>query len=303
MASADEEKNSYSGFERFLFFLTPILFTAVLLGVLLLMFNTQWRNSALEIGNKIPLLNSVLPDPPSPSSTVGSTDEELTVSNAKGKVEELQALLRDRETALKQATELSDRQKKHIDDLQSQVNQLTEQNSAQTISTDAYKSRISSLATMYGKMIPGKAAPILESMTDEETALVLSAMSETERGRVLEKMNPKKAAEVTMMLKDAETVDNQQIAALQSRIKQLEKNAGAETTSLDTAKLNKTFSAMKPKDAALLLLEMAGKEQSKVLRILAAVDDNARSGILSEMSTQNEKLTAALVSKMMPAKP
>ncbi|KIL35290.1 hypothetical protein SD71_14745 [Cohnella kolymensis] len=302
MASIEDEKGSYSGFERLLFFVTPILFTAVLLGVLLLMFNNQWRNSALEIGNKIPLLSSILPDPAAPSSETLNTDEELTASSAKAKVDELQALLADREAALKQATEQSGRQKKQIDDLQTQVDQLNEKGSEEAITTDAYQKRISSLAAMYGKMTPSKAAPIFENMTKEESALVLSAMSETERGRVLERMNPKTAAEVTMLLKDADTVDHQQIAALQSRIKELEKKTGAASTSLDTAKLNKTFSAMKSKDAAALLLDMVIKDQSKVLQILAAVDDGARSGILSEMSAMNDKVTAALVSKMMPAK-
>jgi flagellar motility protein MotE (MotC chaperone) len=302
VAGIEDEKGSYSGFERFLFFITPILFTAVLLGVLLLMFNNQWRNTALEIGNKIPLLKSVIPDPSSPSSQSANTDEELTVSNARDKVDELQALLTDREAALKQATAQSDRQKKQIDDLQIQIDDLTKQGTEKAITTDAYQKRISSLATMYGKMTPSKAAPILENMTQEESALVLGAMSETERGRVLERMNPKTAAEVSMMLKDADTVDQQQVAALQSRIKELEKKAGAVTTSLDTAKLNKTFSAMKPKDAAALLLRMVTKDQSKVLQILAAVDDTARSGILSEMRVMNDKVTAALVSKMMPAK-
>jgi flagellar motility protein MotE (MotC chaperone) len=152
-------------------------------------------------------------------------------------------------------------------------------------------------------MTPSKAAPILESMTLDESALVLGAMSDTERGRVLERMTPKIAADVSMKLKDADTVDNREIAALQSRIKELELNAGEGASTLDTAELNRTFSVMKPANAAVLLLQMAGNNQAKVLRILGVLDDAARSGILSAMSDLDKKTTAMLVSKLMPINP
>jgi flagellar motility protein MotE (MotC chaperone) len=303
VANAEVEKSSYSGFERFLFFVTPILFTAILLGVLLLMFNPDLRKSALEFGNKIPVVKSIVPDPAKPPEQVASSDEELTVNNAKAKMAELSAQLADRESQLKQATDQTVQQKEQIANLEAQVAQLTKANSDKTITTDAYNSRIKSLADMYGKMTASKAAPILENMTLDESALVLGSMSDTDRGRVLERMNPQKAADVTMKLKDSDTVDNREIAALQSRIKELELNAGGNTASLDTAELNRTFSAMKPANAALLLLQMNGTNQSKALRILDALDDSPRSAILSAMSDTDKKTTAALVSKLMPASP
>jgi flagellar motility protein MotE (MotC chaperone) len=303
LAKTDDEKNNYSGFERFLFFLTPILFTAVLLGMLLLLFNTDWRNKALEIGNKIPVLNAVLPNPTATDHS-GATDEQITVSNAKQKVDELKALLADREAALQKATQQSSEQTKAIADLKSQLDLLAKDKQQQTVTEDQYQARIKSLAAMYGKMTPGKAAPILESMTVEETALVLGAMTDTERGRLMEKMTPRTAADVTIKLKDADTVENKQIAALQSRVKELEKAAGAGSSSLDTSELKQTFSAMKPVNAAALLLVMAGgTQQGKALQILGSLDDNARSQILSAMSDKDNKATAALVTKLMPSKP
>nr|WP_306220683.1 MgtE protein [Cohnella sp. WQ 127256] len=267
------------------------------------MFNSEWRNAALEIGNKIPVIKSIVPDPAKPAEPVGNSDEELTVNNAKAKVEELNALLADRETSLKQATEQTAQQKKQIDELQIKVDQFTKENTDQTITSDAYQARISSLAAMYGKMTPSKAAPILENMTLDESALVIGEMGATERGKVLERMNPKKAADVTMKLKDSDTVENREIAALQSRIKELELKQDKQTSTLDTAELNGTLSAMKPQKAAELLIQMAASNQSKVLRALSVLNDSARSQILDEMSTQNKKLTATLVSKLMPANP
>lgn len=302
MADANTEKSNYSGFERFLFFLTPILFTAVLLGMLLLLFNTEWRNKALEIGNKVPVLKAVLPDPASSAPPAG-TDEDITVNNAKQKVDELQALLADREASLKKATQETTDQKKEIDSLKAQVEQLTQDKQQQTLSDDEYAARIKSLAGVYAKMTPSKAAPILESMTVEETSLILGAMADTERTRVLEKMTPQKAADVSIRLKDSVNAKDQQIAALQSRVKELETATGAGASTLDVSELKKTFSSMKAADAATLLLTMSSTSQSKALLILGSMDDSARSQVLAAMSNQDSKKTASLVSKLMPANP
>jgi flagellar motility protein MotE (MotC chaperone) len=304
VSNADVEKSGYSGFERFLFFLTPIMFTAVLLGVLLLLFNQNWRQHALEIGNKIPLLNAVLPDPSAAGGgTEGIDTDELTVKNAKEKVDELRAQLAEQEAALQKANAESAARQKTIDQLKSQIASLTEQNKEKTISAEQYTERIRSLAEMYGKMTPGKAAPILQNMTVEEAALVLGSMNDSARGRILEKMSPQVAAEVTARLKDAESVSDQQIAALQSRIRELEQQLRSDTSTLDTAQLKQTFTSMDASSAAKLLLQLAASEQSKALRILGSLDDSTRSGVLAAMSKEDSKTTARLVAKLMPANP
>ncbi len=302
MADANVEKNSYSGFERFLFFLTPILFTAVMLGMLLLLFNEDWRNKALDIGNRVPVLKAVLPNPEQEAKAAAS-DEEITVANASQKVDELKALLAETEASLKQATTLTEQQKAEIETLKAQVDALTRTNQEAAISAEEYDARIQSLADVYAKMTPSKAAPILESMTLDETALILGAMGDTERTRVLEKMTPQKAADVSIKLKDSVTVKDQQIAALQARIKQLEAKEGESASTLDVSELKNTFSAMKADAAAGLLIEMAGSQQSKALLILGAMDDNVRSQVLAAMSAKDSKLAASLVGKLMPANP
>lgn len=316
MASAEAEKGGYSGFERFLFFITPILFTAIILGVMLLLFNKEWRQSAMDIGNRIPGLKAIIPDPVAPTAD-GNSDEQLTVSNARQKVDELKKMLAERETTLKQATTQAETQKKAIDDLNAKVEQLNKQLQDKSIASEQYDARIKSLADMYGKMTPSKAAPILEAMAADEAALVLGAMSESQRGRLLEKMTPKAAADATQRIKDANSVDNPEISALQARIKQLEteaktlksqnqtlkEKAGTAAESLNADELSKTFGSMQPERAATLLLTMAQNNQSKALRILGVVDDTARSKILDAMSKENAKTTSSLLGKLMPANP
>lgn len=303
MASADVEKEGYSGFERFLFFITPVLFTAVLLGVLLLMFNKEWRNSALELGNKIPVVKSILPAPDDGAASDPTTDDALTVSNAKTKIDELNALLADRENSLKQATTQAEQDAKKIEALQAELDQLKKESADDSITTAAYDAKIESLADMYAKMTPSKAGPILENMTVEEAALVLGAMGSDQRSKVLERMTPKKAADVTMKLKDSDTVNDREIAALQARISELELGGVDDASLLDSAELKNTFSAMAPDKAAELLLQMAGTSQTKALRILGVLDNASRSAVLAAMTDADKKTTVALVSKLMPANP
>ncbi|CAI6026749.1 MgtE protein [Cohnella sp. JJ-181] len=302
MADASAEKNGYSGFERFLFFITPVVFTAILLIALMIIFNPAWREKAQTIGNQIPLIDSLVPDV---KSTVDPAQqaEVASVSEARGKLAELQSLLAQRDAALKAADAKSVTQQNTIAELQEKIAALDKQASDHEINQEAYQAKIRSLADMYGKMTPGKAAPIMESLTAEEAALVMGAMNDTSRGRILEKMTPAVAAEITMRLKDSDGVTNQQIAALQARIKELERQTKTASSSLDSTALASTFSSMDAASAADLLLQMASTEQTKTLRILSAMDNDARSGVLAAMSQKDGEKAAKLVSKLVPANP
>lgn len=302
MAEAQTERNTYGGFERVLFFLTPILFTAVMLGMLLLLFNEDWRNKALEVGNRVPVLKALLPDP-KPAETGSTSDEEITVANAAQKIEELMLQLSQTEASLKSATDLTQQQKAEIEALRAQVEELSAARQEAEISAEEYNARIQSLANIYGRMTPNRAAPILESMTLEESALVLAAMDETQRSRVLERMSPQRAADVSIKLKDSATVKDQQIAALQARIRELEASAVASAAQLDLAELRNTFSSMNAEAAATLLKEMAASDRAKALVILGAMDDNVRSQVLASLSANDAKLAASLVGQLMPANP
>jgi flagellar motility protein MotE (MotC chaperone) len=296
------EKQGYSGFERFMFFVTPVLFTLVLLGVLVTLFNFDLRNKALEIGHSIPFLKQVLPEPAS-SDQQGVVDEgKLKSANNAAKIAELTSKLAAREAELTKAAEETAKQSQQIADLQGQVDQLKQVNEAKRLDDEQYSSKISELAGMYAKITPSKAAPILESMQIEDAVLVLDAMRPDDRVNILEKMTPKVAAQATVMLKDVKTAKDRQIAALQAEIKQQETGATQPQTVLDATQLKATFSTMDPKTAGALLLKMADLTPSKVLRILNAVDDASRSKIVAEMSSQNKDVTAQLVSKLMTGK-
>ncbi|WP_308640024.1 MotE family protein [Paenibacillus silvisoli] len=296
------EKQGYSGFERFMFFVTPILFTMILLGVLVTLFNFDLRNKALEIGNSIPFLSKVLPDPATDETAGVVNEEKIKAENTSAKINELRAQLTAKDTQLTKASDEKTKLAQQVKDLQAQVNQLKEQGADKALEDAEYQAKINELALMYGKITPSKAAPILEAMDIDEAVLVLDAMKPDARVLILEKMNPKTAAEATIRLKDVKTAKDRQIAALQARIKKQESASSQPESVLSKAQLNSTFSTMDPKAAGELLLKMADVSPSKVLRILNAVDDASRSNIIAEMSALNKDITAQLVSKLMLGK-
>ena len=302
MADLEVEKQGYSGFERFMFFVTPILFTLVLLGVLVTLFNIDLRNKALEIGNSIPFLENVLPDPAVDSTQSAQDEDHLKSTNTSAKISELKTELAAKQAELTKAAAEKTMQDQQIKDLQGQVDQLKHVNDEKLLDDDQYQAKIVELASMYAQITPSKAAPILENMELPEAVLVLNAMSTDARVKVLEKMKPKTAADATMMLKDVSTAKDQAIAALQARVKKQESASEKTLTILDEAQLKATFSTMTPKSAGELLLKMADVSPSKVLRILNAVDDSSRSKIITEMSSANQAVTAQLVSKLMVGK-
>lgn len=298
LAGSDNEKQGYSTLERIMFLMTPILFAIVLLGVLYTLFNNDFRNKMLEAGNSIPFLKEVLPEPKAQGDSLN--DNELKTSNMSAKIADLQAQLTAIESELATANGTKTALEQEIKDLKNDNSELKTVNEVDLLENEEYQAKIQELSSMFAKITPSKAAPILQSMELEEMVLVFANMRSDDRVRIMEKMNPKTAAEAAMMLKDNVTAKDLQIAALQARLKtQKAAESKPAASVLDQEQLSATFTAMDAKSAADLLIKMVDVSPSKVLRILNAVDNQTRSAIIASMSSTNEKLTAQLVAKLM----
>lgn len=298
LAGSDMEKQGYSAMERLMFLMTPILFAIVLLGVLYTLFNIDFRNKILEAGNSVPFLKDVLPEPNVLDGTLN--DDELKTANMSAKIADLQAKLTAIESELAAANQTKTTLEQAVKDLESDNNQLKRVNDEELLENEQYQAKIVELSSMFSKITPSKAAPILQSMTLEEMVLVFANMRADDRVRIMEKMNPQTAADVAMMLKDNVTAKDMQISALQARLNAQEtSNTKPVSSVLDQEQLKATFTAMDAKSAGELLIKMVEVSPSKVLRILNTVDDQTRSAIIAEMSAINETTTAQLVSKLM----
>jgi len=299
VAEAKAEKDGAGWLERILFLITPVLFTALLLGILLLIFDMDLRSQALDFGRKIPVVGKWLPEPA--AGETPRTPEETAARNARERIRELEAMLAEREETLRQSVETTRRQEAEIAELRAQVEELTASLADRAITTAEYEARIRSLAEMYARMTPSRAAPILENMTAEEAALVLEYMPEATRGRILERMNPQRAAELTAMLKDRFPVEERQLAALQARVRELEERLLDTGLVLEAEELGGTFAFMDAGQAAALILEMAGNNRNKALYILASMDNATRSQVVGAMTARDSQTTASLVAELIPS--
>ncbi|TBL77729.1 hypothetical protein [Paenibacillus thalictri] len=305
MANADaENSSSYSAFERFLiWFLIPFVFTSVLLGVLLTIFDYDVKNDVLKTVGKIPFVGKVIPSaytksdaPASTAATKAQPQDEETSNKAQ---EQLLATanqkLAEKDAELQKAEADIMQRDQTIKELQNQKSSLDEQMKQKAQKDEEYSAQIQQLASMYAKMNPSKSAPIMENLTPSEQVLVLGMMKQDDRVKILEKMDPKKAAEASIMLKDQVSAKDRELAALQERLKQMN---GADTkaaTKLTKDDLGSTFANMTPKSAATVLLEMQNNSPDKVISILSSMDSAGRSKIITAMSEQSKE-TAALIS-------
>lgn len=306
-----ENEGSASKFERFLFLMIPIIFTLVLLGVLLTLFNMDIRNNVLEIANKIPVMEKWVPDPKVDASKDASdpqTQVEAQVASSETTIKELKAQLAKQAEALKQAGVEKKAEAVKAEALQKQIDGMKEvaaaAEAAAPADQDPYLKQVTEMAKLYAGMKASKAAPIMENLTTDEMAQIFSVMSNASKTAILEKMDPKKAADVSVKLKESTNSTDMAIAALQSRLKQNEggTSTAAASSNLDKATLSQTFTSMPAADAAKLLSSMYSISPDKVVTILNTVSDSVRSSILGEMTKNDSAQTAKIVNRLMGGK-
>lgn len=306
-----ENEESAGKFERFLFLMIPIIFTLVLLGVLLTLFNMDIRKNVLEIANKIPYVEKIVPDPAAEpgSNTVADSEaqDKEQAESSESTIKELKAQLAEQAAQLTLAQEENTAKESKVEALQKQIDGMKEEAAAAEATTEAaedpYEVKIKELAKLYAGMKASKAAPIMENLTTEEMAQIFSVMNNASKTAILEKMVPAKAAEVSMMLKETADSTDMAIAALQSRLKkEAASTPPASTGNLDKEKLGQTFSSMPAADAAALLSSMYSISPDKVITIMSNVSDSVRSSILGEMTQKDSVQTAKIVNRLMGGK-
>lgn len=311
----EEVEESVGGFSRFLFFMTPILFTVVLLGVLLALFSPSLRTTLMDIGEKIPIVRNWIPDsaPDAKDASAETEDNEVnSEEEARKQRESTEATLKQlkeqvaqQEAQLAEANKQAAEQAAKAQELEQQLKAEAEQQAAaeQSEAQAAYQKEVKKLAQLYAGMSPSKAAAIFDKLTTEEAIQMLSAMNNESKAAILEKMDAQKAADISIMLKDVNASEDLAIAALQSRLKKeaAEKAGAAQSADagLTDAQLSQTFSSLPAESAAKLIVQTYKISPDKALKMLKAVGDSTRSGILEEMIKADEQLSVKIMNQLV----
>ncbi|OPH61934.1 hypothetical protein BC351_01445 [Paenibacillus ferrarius] len=305
MADSNIEGTSYSALERFLiWFVIPFVFTAVLLFVLLSIFDYDIKSSIQKALHNIPVVGTIVPAPKEKSVVSSSGKTQTAEQNVKSKDDEitkLNARVAELQAALQKAESTSGQKDESIKDAQSKLAELEDKLKTKTQTEEEYNAQITQLANMYAKMTPSKAAPIIEALTPKEMVLIFSMMKSDSRGAILEKMDAAKAAVASIGLKDVVPVRDKEIAALQERLATngTKDTAKAATTTVSKTDLGQTFANMTPKSASAVLLEMNKSNPDKVLAILSGMDNASRSKLMSSLSDANKEVAASISAKLV----
>jgi flagellar motility protein MotE (MotC chaperone) len=298
----DAEHSAFGAFERFLiWFFIPLVFTSVLLGVLLSIFDYNVKTSLLKMANGIPIVKAIVPDPQPDQPTPKTIANEQVAAKQKQLTDELAVLngkISDQEAALKQAESTKGEKDQTIKDLQAKIDTLEQQLKGKTQTDDEYKQQIQQLASVYAQMTPSKSAPILENLTLQERALIMSLMKTADRVNIFAKMDPKIAAVTSVELKDLVPLKDREIAALQERLKVNEPADAKLPEKLSKEDLSATIANMTPKSAAALLVEMVKSKPDQVVTILANMDATARSQMLSAIADVSKESAVNLTTKL-----
>jgi flagellar motility protein MotE (MotC chaperone) len=295
--------SSYSLMERFLiWFAIPFIFTAVLLGVLLSVFGFDIKGSIQKTLHNIPVIGNVVPAPAVKTDTSAAPGKSQTnqqsLQNKDDQIAELNAKVLELQAALQKSDGVTQQKDQGLKDIAAKNTALEEKLKTKTQTDEEYQNQITQLATLYASMSASKAAPIMENLTPKEMVLVFSMMKPASRSAILEKMDPKKAAEASIGLKDIVPLKDQEIAALQERLTINGANETAAAKKVSKSDLALTFANMTPKNAATILLEMNRANSDKVLAILSSMDNAGRSQVMSALSDLSKETAASITAKL-----
>jgi flagellar motility protein MotE (MotC chaperone) len=294
----EKERGTFGPFERFMYLIAiPVIFTAVLSAVLLTLFGYDVVNPLLRAGHKIPVIGELLPEPKVERSSVSKLDAAREEAEKDAKIADLQTQLQAlNQQILTVRTEAAEKDRL-IQSLEAQLAEAEQALAEQRLSDEAYAARIRTLANVYADMSPSKAAPVLEQLTLNERVLVLNEMDPEAQVDILEKMNPVIAAETSILLKDVIPAKDQQIAALQSRLALLERQAAAPET-LTPDEVSLTVAGMPANSAAKMLLELYKSDKNQVIQILRGMDVQSRSAVLDAIAREDAAVAAAVTASL-----
>ncbi|AFK86792.1 MULTISPECIES: MotE family protein [Thermoanaerobacterium] len=184
-----EKEESINGRRPLRLFIVVLisLFVVLLVGLLFYFNIGGISNHTLKILSNVPVLKGLIQVKPATNyaDEIKKLNEELSI-----KQKELQSV----------QSALSDKEK-NIEDLQSQLQKQQDEINNLKAQSNTKKTDLKTLATYYESMDPANAANILNQITDNNVLIgILSNMNKDNASKILEQLDPKKAADITKIL-------------------------------------------------------------------------------------------------------
>lgn len=295
-----QEEREYSKWEWFFYMIViPALFATLLGGVLLSLLGINVVGKVLSWANTIPYVEKIVPDI---APEVGTKEE--SVAHLDKQVNSLQGEQAKSQQTIAALQGEAKKKDTTIQALENQVKDLQKMMEEKRSTEEERQKQYQDLAKLYSTMPTKNAAAVMENLSLEESVAVLTKMKAEQRATILAKMDPKRAAEISVLLKDNVINKDEDIAALQARIKVMEK--ALSETRQDTVKMDalvNTFSTMSPADAASIVRSMMSTDKNRAVNILAGMANDKRAQVLSAIAKQDQvdktELAARITSELL----
>ncbi|WP_232697035.1 MotE family protein [Brevibacillus daliensis] len=288
-----QEERGYGRWEFFFYIiLIPALFTSLLLGIILSFSGYDVIGGIKETINKIPFIEKVIDDGPNTATN--------PVADEKNKGLQTEQVLEKNKQETAKLEEAVNEKEATIQALQTQVKELQRTSEQKRVDEEERQKQFQSLAKTYATMSPKNAAAILENLSNEEAVVVLAKMKTDVQSQILAKMDPKKAADLSILIKDQQISKDDDIAALQQRVIILTKALGEtrDTSKVTSEKLVASFNSMNTIDAAKILSTLYKTNTERALSILSQMADGKRGEILGEISKTDAGLAARITNAL-----
>lgn len=181
------EARKYSKFEWFFYLIfIPLLFTAVLSGIILQFFGYNVTGKLMTAARHTPVVKNWVP---ADASAVVQQSINASIQKQLDDVNNQLLKEKSKETALQSdnlaKTSMISSLKAQIDALQQQIN-----------NKQSYADVIAAQVKAFSQMDPEKAATLISALPDDQAKKILVGMKSDAEAAVLEKMDPERASEL-----------------------------------------------------------------------------------------------------------
>lgn len=217
---SQETEKGYSKIEwLFYIIILPIIFISILTVVVLWFLDYDVKEKVFMALNNVPVIEKLIDD--EQFTEVNYVNKNLSKDELQFQVDELKITLNEKNQVISQNDIIISAKDEEIILLNEQIDALKIEINEKNTSEKTREQEIADLAKIYENMNPKNAANIISYLSLEESALILKSMSLEAKSSILEKMDQRKAADISILLKDQEYSKDQDIRALQERISEL----------------------------------------------------------------------------------
>lgn len=272
-----------------LFWFTTFLVVIGLVALMIKIMGMPVGQTFLSFGNSIPGINQWLPETASVHVQAEGNNQD---EDWKARYEQQEAALLEKDQLIEQLKDQLSASQKDVQTLKRDIFDL--KNQFQEQQSEEMQKEMKQLTKVYENMSASKAAAMIEQMPIEEATVTLMQLDTKQQGKILGGMkNKKKAADITLLMKDAALLPNAVQMTLEEKINVL---MSEDPNPVEV--ISDTISKMPTAQSASILETMMATDANVAMDIFRDIGSDTRSQILAVIAQKNENLATQITADL-----